>query len=1216
MPSFIPKISLKTQEITQKYKQYFLTAWGIFIGIALSSYNLASISLFLGEFSPVMLPLSTGLAGIIGLIGLGIYARQQLYMPFISLANAGLWATVIWLIVLLIGLAGRLPQNMGGNTWIFLAMAMLPLYNTFLRLIFWSSTEKVLGFSPYKQERNPANIGLLLGESLVYVVSLGATHINLADYLFLVSVIALTSAIFVVNSLNTITPSLRAVGFEATYIRANNSWGNIFKQKYLVLLGILAGLVAFLGIYIDYFFLSALDAGYKGTTAQKKIYFLAMFGVIGSGIGFLLRLYLSRFIIRQYGLRLGMLIMPLGLTFTVLVVVVMASILGGDLSLASMVAFMLLVASKMLYDLGRESFYVPIFRLYLLPINERLRGDIQLKLEGGIYYVGVMLGGFSIFFLGKYLPSNIAGQLLGVLLVLGALIYMIFKTNAEYKNSLQGSLSKNEEKTTQKKPLLGADTQKKSIFLPLSEKIYQKIDKNPQQLSENGTIWHLNMLKILNPITYKKVILRLLDNPEEKIQPFLRDLEKDINMLIESIDKKAYNIISANEHPQFALSFYKKTRYHLAESRKESLILDEKILNWISYIDEKLRLLSLQGEMYGLSVQDKLDHEDEILRNVIDEFAKEIVGKIAELAKNANKDVQKISLQINENIQKIALQEAQHWCILEAIPVLYVLINSKYFSVFKHSDIIQKTYNVLKGAEYRLERLKYLEQLTLSKLENERTFGALLTAYAKSDIKIRLLNQLLQDSKNSVRYYATVASAKTLNVDLYNNLIEKLGSLQYGNASFASMVETSEEIFEHLELAFYIAGQKEIVQKRIAQIYGYVGTSKAMELLLKKVTYSNQTVALFCLEMLSKCGYHIEDTDSIKAINEELSNTCEALTWNMSILMDLKRQNASQTIIKAMESELETDYDKIFSLMALIYDSNSVNLVKENIRSGDPDRADFAIELLEIFVSETSKMMLKTLLNSSSMSQKIETMQDFFPTDPMPLEKAFFAIIQKDYKWLNIWTKSCALYELSQISDYNDQTIFLANVVNPNTMISELSAKTLYKKDNAVFEEKLNRINNRKNYQKSVESALKVQQDEDLAEFSLPTLKFEIAKFLQEIPEFSNIEGLTLAKIANNAELIRGTTGEILANYENYDKLDYFVIYQGNILIQNEDETFSKKYTEKMLICRLEFLGKERQIISLIAKTDFVVYKFNAEILHQIMSLEENIPEAILEIRN
>ncbi len=1183
-------------------------AWGTCIGIALSSYNLASISLFLGEFSPVMLPLATGWAGIVGLVGLGIYARQQLYRPFIGLASVGLWITVLWLAIILSGLGGRLPQNTGGGQWIFLAMVVLPLYNTFLRLVFWLSTEKVLGFSPFKQERNPANIGILIGEGLVYVVSLGATHINLTDYLFIVSIFALLLAIFVLNSLNSITPSLRAVGFEATYIRANNDWKAIFAQKYLVLLGLLAGLIAFLGIYIDYFFLSALDAKYHGTTAQTKIYFLAMFGAVSSGIGFLLRLYLSKYIIRQYGLRLSMAIMPIGLVFTVLVVVVMATILGGDLSLASAVAFMLLVASKMIYDLGRESFFVPIFRLYLLPVDERLRADIQLKLEGGLYYLGVMFGGFSIFFLGKYLPSNIAGQMSGVLLVLMALAYIIFKVHAQYKLNLQGSLAKDHKKNT-KKPLIG---ERKSIFLPLSEKIYQKINTKQKELSDTAIIWHLNILKILNPITYKKTIFRLLDNPEEKIQPFLVNLEKSIENIVAEIDKQAYNILSANQHPQFALSFFKKTRYHLAESRKESLVVDEKILNWIAYIDEKVLLIALKGEIVGMSAQDRLHKEDGILENTINVLAKKITDEISEMAKNANKDIQKLSLQINENIQKIALQEAQNWCILEAIPVLYVLINSKYFPVFKYADAIQKTYNVLKGAEYRLERLKYLEQLTLSKLENERIFGALLTTYAQKDIKIRLLSQLLQDQKKPVRYYATIASAQTKNVDLYNNLIEKLGTLQYGNASFSAMVSTGEQIFETLELAFYIAGQKEITQLRIAQIYGYVGTQQAMELLVKKINYSNQTVALFCLEMLSKCGYQITTEQHKRSIAQELNDTCENLTWNMSAFLDLKRYNASNIILKAMESEIEGNYDKIFSLLALIYDSNSVALVKQNIRSGDTDKADFAIELLEIFVSETDMLKLKTLLNASSMATKIEIMQDFFPTDPMPLEKILFAIVQRDYKWANIWTKACALYELSQIESYTDQILFLANVVNPNTMLSELSAKTLYKKDLGSFNEKVNRINAQKIYQKSIQVAQKVQQDDELAMLNLPTLKFEIAKFLQEIPEFSAIQGLTLAKIANNAELIRGVIGETIASYQGLDELDYYVIYQGNICLEGEFSDFPKIYPEKTMLCRLEFLGYDKKEITLSAKTDFVVYRFNAEKLHEIMSLEENIPEALL----
>ncbi|TRX58289.1 hypothetical protein FNH22_14620 [Fulvivirga sp. M361] len=561
-------------------------------------------------------------------------------------------------------------------------------------------------------------------------------------------------------------------------------------------------------------------------------------------------------------------------------------------------------------------------------------------------------------------------------------------------------------------------------------------------------------------------------------------------------------------------------------------------------------------------------------------------------------------------VQEMALRQASDLCLLNAIPVLEKIMESKYYPVLRTADLILNVYNKLRGAEFRLEKIKYIEQLTLSKLTDERIFGALLTAYAAEEMKGKLLNKLFRDPNMEVRYHTVTAAAGSDNLDLHHNLIEKLNSPAYSNAAVSAIVATGEQLFHMLETAFFLLGQDQKTQLRIVQIYGRVGSERAVELLLKKLNYPNQNVMAEVLEALSKCGHTLDDAESLQ-IRTELDEVCNTAIWNMSALLDLQRIGCSELLSNALEKEIQTNYENIFRLLALIYDPKSVELVKKNINSGDVEEAEFASELLDVFVSDEIKPMLIPILSTTNYAEKVQRLKFRFPTEPMKKHEVLVNLVQRDYKWVNRWTKACALRELTETKHSDDKAVFAANIVNPDSILRETASEAIYN----FYKEDLDgyylRFKDQSRYIMTSETIHKIIEERTREKQEMPVMKFDIIAFLDTVPDFEKISGLVLSEIAKNMEVLKFKEGEVIETYDNVRLMHYYVIFSGSLSLYT-DEIHFEDYTKNQFLHNLDWINKKMPNIELRAKEDIVLFRIKQQDFNELMSFNDEIPRSIL----
>ncbi|MFN6945894.1 MAG: hypothetical protein ACK4ND_13175 [Cytophagaceae bacterium] len=556
--------------------------------------------------------------------------------------------------------------------------------------------------------------------------------------------------------------------------------------------------------------------------------------------------------------------------------------------------------------------------------------------------------------------------------------------------------------------------------------------------------------------------------------------------------------------------------------------------------------------------------------------------------------------------QKIALYETGKLCLLDGIDILERVMSTKYFPISPNAELIRNTYQKLKGSEFRLEKLKYIEQLTFSKIVTERQFGASLTSYSDDSMRSRLFNNLLRDSSQEVRYQAVTSAAGTKNKDIYNNLIEMLDTSLFSNAAVAAMAATGEDILPILETAFHSTGQKEKIQIRIIEIYGKIGTESAVKILSEKLSYPNKNVSKAVLKALTSTGYTVAKSGTLY-VNRELEEVSKILVWNMSVYLDLERENASELLLSAMKAEIDNNYNELYKLLALLYDTRSVELVQEKITGKNADESEFASGLLNIILAEELKPMLLPLLNPASLVEKVEKMQDFLPTDPMSKFEVLYNLVNRDYKWVNRWTKACAIKELADEKNSQYVEIFAANMVNPDPLLKEIAAKALFDLGELAFADYLERFKKKYEYSQTLLAGLKPNN----ADGEEPYLIFDITKFLSSIQEFKSIPGIILSEIAKVIQLKTSVANELVAEFESGNCLDYMIVYKGNIKCRaGEGETCNFEAGE--VVSNLEINNFDNGLIQLISLSDSIYYKIPREQLNELINIYDEIPKSLL----
>ncbi len=453
---------------------------------------------------------------------------------------------------------------------------------------------------------------------------------------------------------------------------------------------------------------------------------------------------------------------------------------------------------------------------------------------------------------------------------------------------------------------------------------------------------------------------------------------------------------------------------------------------------------------------------------------------------------------------------------------------------------------------------------------SERKLAAELIAATESEESVGFLIELLNDTSPGVVNAAMKSASDLKKAELLPFIFDNLHKVKYKDVAIEALVNYGEMSFQNLESIFYNTEQNLDIKIEIVHIYGKVGGENAEELLWNKVDYPDKKVVAQVFIALSHCGYRAKE-DQVARIKQAIEEDIINIVNNLKAIEKLRDTGSKDftDIIKSLIEENDHNYGHIYMLLAMIYDQKSIQLVKENIETQTNEGISYAIELLDVFLSEDLKQKIIPILDDTTDIDRIRRLQMFYPSLDMSLDETLRQIVNKEFNQINRWTKVSVIKYIGEhgISGKYDMEL-IANLFNPDYLLKEISAWAMNEIDHQFYQENVDRLElSERNYLTN----LQLGQHFDYASELRPHMKAEIVSFLKSKTLLSELPSYILASIVDFVENIY-LEGKTVITPSEWSNENFFIIYHGVLDVINSNGEVLDHFEEG------DFLGEQIHI--------------------------------------
>ncbi|HTF21407.1 MAG TPA: cyclic nucleotide-binding domain-containing protein, partial [Chryseolinea sp.] len=298
--------------------------------------------------------------------------------------------------------------------------------------------------------------------------------------------------------------------------------------------------------------------------------------------------------------------------------------------------------------------------------------------------------------------------------------------------------------------------------------------------------------------------------------------------------------------------------------------------------------------------------------------------------------------------------------------------------------------------------------------------------------------------------------------------------------------------------------------------------------------------------------------------------------------------------------EVQHDIEHIYMLLTMLYDTRSIQLVKENIESGTAEGVTYAIELLDVFLSEQLKQRVIPILDDIANAERIYQLHEFYPRVKLDDKLVLKFLINRDFAQSNRWTKACVLHQIGMLKIADFKLDLIAQLFNPDELIREVAAWALAQHGRELYEENARRLGD---HAKKELDAVVVHQRK--------TSKFEIARFYQELPSFANVQGITLSYLSDISEEVRMKIGESIVLDEKQNN-HFYVVTSGTVGYYHRGVRISQFGRPQFVG---EMLGASGTVSAnvITAEGDAVLLRFNKDQFYELLSDNIQLADKVLQ---
>lgn len=454
------------------------------------------------------------------------------------------------------------------------------------------------------------------------------------------------------------------------------------------------------------------------------------------------------------------------------------------------------------------------------------------------------------------------------------------------------------------------------------------------------------------------------------------------------------------------------------------------------------------------------------------------------------------------------------------------------------------------------------------------------------DESIPYLIELLVDMNFTVQSMAISATGKLKRPDLYPFLIEKLSSATYGDLVVNALVEIGDDIIQYLEIVFQKTDQDPQTQLRIIKVYEKIRSERAKEVLWAKIDYPDKKIVSQVLLALANCGFKAEGYQTVR-IKYVIESDINDILWNIHALDKIHSDGIANLLHKSLEEENSSHFHHLYMLLSMIYDPYSIRLIRSNIESGTHEGITYAIELLDVLLTEDLKDRIIPLFDDISNQDKIKKLQVFYPHMLGDFHDVIKQIINKEFNQINRWSKALAIYWVGVNKESSMLYELISNLFNPDPLIRNSAGWSLYQVNPEFYEEHAQRIDREK--KNEMDSMIMSRSDVRNLGFKKP-LTIDKVFFMHKVPVFKPMPTAFLVNMLDYTEELYMRKNQKLKITEESNNY-FYIVYSGFINLLRKGIVVNS-------MAGKEFIGEI--LIEDIAENDLVIHPLKDTILIRI----------------
>lgn len=502
--------------------------------------------------------------------------------------------------------------------------------------------------------------------------------------------------------------------------------------------------------------------------------------------------------------------------------------------------------------------------------------------------------------------------------------------------------------------------------------------------------------------------------------------------------------------------------------------------------------------------------------------------------------------------------------------------------------------------------IEKLMKLSKSVKQADRLLAAKLMRKLVNQKTIFILLELMRDADSRVRTEALLTARKVKRPETWNILIELLSSPRYAHQAASALKEAGEPVLPVLESAFHKSGQQDLVMLKIIQIIGHIPGNESLQLLWKKIDYPDKRIVKQILYSLRFINYRASGREEL-AVKDLLDTEMSKTLWNLAALHELPDEPHYLYLKEALREEILDNYDHLTLLLSLLYDPESVQLVKENIEVGTPDSIQYALELLDLFVDQDLKPKLIPLLDDSTTPQKLEKLQTFFPRESYNPVQVINYVLNRDFNYNNRWTKACAVHATAYMADFRVSRGLISQMFNNDKLLQETTAWVIFNKDRQSY----HNVSERLPYKdkKFLDSSIESNQLLDGLDDGF-FLFIEMIMFIKKIKVFEHIQGKVLSDLADKIQPLTLKPGEV-HSVSQTEEMPILIAADGEVgLLEDDKMIMTLKPGE--VYGDLFQEGPTPNITTVIARKRSVIFKINLVDFYFVLANHHELAQGLI----